>query len=162
GCSSGRSTSNRDETEKETVSREQDDPEQGEDPEQEQDTQKEEEEEEEEEEADTSAIKTFTLDLSAPELSTPQGKRLQLPTKKLLVFKLTNANPYRYTYLLRHKAVDFFQEDDDIFANPKNVTPVQENDSETFVNESDDYQIQATFAASLLKKAGKDFSAKTK
>lgn len=61
-------------------------------------------------------IKTsvFTLDLGRPTSgsmlsSDPTEKRLVIPTKTLLSFRLINGNPYKYNYVINHRMVDFFQ-----------------------------------------------------
>jgi len=61
-------------------------------------------------------IKTevFTLDLKAPTaqnaLTSSGGKKkLVLKTNELLAFSLIDGNPYRYRYVINHKLVNFFE-----------------------------------------------------
>lgn len=61
-------------------------------------------------------IKTtvFTLNLGEPTenalTNSDKSKRLVLPTKNPLAFKLINGNPYKYKYVINHSLVDFFKD----------------------------------------------------
>ncbi len=54
--------------------------------------------------------KTLTLDLATFKMNSDiKGKRLALPSRNLLSFKLTNCNPYKYRYIINYKTVDLFK-----------------------------------------------------
>lgn len=53
---------------------------------------------------------TLTLDLATFKMNSDiKGKRLALPSRNLLSFKLTNCNPYKYRYIINYKTVDLFK-----------------------------------------------------
>ncbi|MBD1396835.1 hypothetical protein H9Q13_06635 [Pontibacter sp. JH31] len=58
----------------------------------------------------------FTLDLSKPNPKLLQSdnarRRLVAQTDELIVFELINANPFKYRYVLNHRSVNFFEQQD--------------------------------------------------
>lgn len=59
----------------------------------------------------------YELDLSKPAIINNEG--LKIKTNKQLVFKLTNANPFKYRYVLKHEFVNIFK--DESFVNFENL-----------------------------------------
>lgn len=51
----------------------------------------------------------YELDLSKPAIENTKG--LKVKSKKQLVFKLTNANPFKYRYVLKHEYVNIFKDE---------------------------------------------------
>lgn len=76
---------------------------------------------------DTLGTTTYQLDLSKPEIINTEG--LKIKTKKQLVFKLTNANPFKYRYVLKHEFVNIFK--DESFVNVEELLKKQATTVET-------------------------------
>ncbi|KQC34279.1 hypothetical protein AAU57_13735 [Nonlabens sp. YIK11] len=51
----------------------------------------------------------YDLDLSKPSIVNEKG--LKVKSKQQLVFKLTNANPFKYKYVLKHEYVNIFKDE---------------------------------------------------
>lgn len=59
------------------------------------------------------ATKVFTLDLGSPSryslTSSDSSTRLDIGSREPLAFKLINANPYKYAYVINHRLVNLFE-----------------------------------------------------
>ncbi|SDS09668.1 hypothetical protein SAMN05216503_1968 [Polaribacter sp. KT25b] len=75
---------------------------------------------------DTQGTTTYELDLSKPAIINTKG--LKIKTKKQLVFKLTNANPFKYRYVIKHEFVNIFK--DESFVNIEELLKKQETTGE--------------------------------